>query len=70
VLALVIAGFLLLVTIAAILFRGQLQALRFVALLFMLFMLPTVFGSFYASYRDIFPDKPGPGETSLPPAGP
>jgi len=70
VLALVIAGFLVLVTFAAILFRGQLQALRFVALLFMLFMLPTVFGSFYASYRDIFPDKPGPGEASLPPASP
>jgi hypothetical protein len=69
-LALVIAGFLVLVTFAAILFRGQLQALRFVALLFMLFMLPTVFGSFYASYRDIFPDKPGPSDASLPPVSP
>jgi hypothetical protein len=70
VLALVIAGFLLLVTIAAILFRGQLQTLAFIAQLFVLSMLPAVFGSCYASYRDIFPDKPGPGAATLPPASP
>jgi hypothetical protein len=67
VLALVIGGFLLL---AAIVFLGQLRTLSFITLLFVLFMLPTVFGSCYASYRDIFPDKPGPGEASLPTAGP
>jgi len=70
VLALVIAGFLVLVTFAAILFRVQLQTLAFIAQLFVLFMLPAVFGSCYASYRDIFPDKPGPGDATLPPASP
>ena len=70
VLALVIAGFLVLVTFAAILFRVQLQTLAFIAQLFVLFMLPAVFGSCYASYRDIFPDRPGPGEAALPPASP
>jgi hypothetical protein len=70
VLALVIAGFLVLVTFAAVLFRVQLQALAFIAQLFVLLMLPAVFGSCYASYRDIFPDKPSPGEATLPPASP
>jgi len=64
--ALALAGavFLIALTVAAVVARGQVQALRFVALMFMLFTLPTVFASFYASYRDIFPDGPGPVERS------
>jgi hypothetical protein len=37
--------------------RGQPEALPFVVLLFILFWLPTLFGSFYASYRDVFPEE-------------
>jgi hypothetical protein len=49
-------------TVAAIATRGQLQALRFVGVMFSLLTMPIVFASFYASYRDIFPDGPGPVE--------
>ncbi|MGC2518928.1 MAG: BPSS1780 family membrane protein [Burkholderiales bacterium] len=65
-LALVSVAFLVLVTITAVITRGQADLLRQLALLFTLFTLPTVFGSFYASYRDIFPEGKVPAE----PAGP
>ena len=70
VLTLAVAGFFMIVTLAAIVLRGQIQALRFVALMFLLAMLPTLFASFYASYRDIFPDKPGPADPSAPQPSP
>jgi hypothetical protein len=64
--ALALAGaiFLIALTVAAVVARGEVQALRFVALMFTLLLLPTVFASFYAGYRDIFPDGPGPVEPS------
>lgn len=67
--ALVLGAVFLAAVTASILARGQVQGLNFL-LLILLLALPTVLGSFYASYRDIFPDRPGPGEASLPPAGP
>lgn len=70
VLGLALAGFLTVITLAAIVTRGEVQALRFVVLMFMLFMLPTVFASFYASYRDIFPDRSGPVDRSTGQPGP
>ena len=70
--ALALAGavFLIALTVAAIVTRGQVQALRFVGLMFTLLMLPTVFASFYAGYRDIFPEGPGPVEPSTNRPGP
>ena len=56
--------FLIGLTVAALVTQGQVQALRFVGLMITLLMLPTLFASFYASYRDIFPDGPGPVEPS------
>ena len=68
--ALASAIILLALTVAAIVTRGQVQALRFVALMFTLLLLPTVFASFYASYRDIFPDGSGPVEPPANQPGP
>ena len=70
--ALALAGavFLIALTVAAIVTRGQVQALRFVALMFTVLTLPTVLASFYASYRDIFPDGPSPIEPSTNQPGP
>ncbi len=51
------AGFLLAVAAAAVVTGGQMEALRLLALIFTLLTLPTVFGSFYAGYRDIFPES-------------
>ncbi|HXZ54832.1 MAG TPA: BPSS1780 family membrane protein [Burkholderiales bacterium] len=50
------------VTILAVLMRGRLDVLRSFALIFMLFTLPTLFASFYASYRDVFPENAVPAE--------
>lgn len=50
------AAFLMLVAAAALIARGELEVLRHVVLVFTLLILPTLFGSFYASYRDIFPE--------------
>ena len=60
--ALFLAGaiFMTAVTILAVLMRGQVQALRSFALIFTLLTLPTLFASFYASYRDIFPENAVP----------
>jgi hypothetical protein len=55
------------VTAAAIATRGQVEVLRFLGLIFTMLTLPIVFASFYASYRDIFPEPPVPAEpTSIP----
>src|SRR5713226_876594 len=58
--ALALAGlvFITAVTAAAIATRGQVEVLRFLGLIFTLLTLPIVFASFYASYRDIFPQDP------------
>jgi hypothetical protein len=59
---LALAGIVLLttVTLAAVATHGQIQTLRFLALVLTLLTLPIVFGSFYASYRDIFPENAVP----------
>ena len=41
----------------AIFSRGHADVLRYMMLLFTLLTLPTIFGSFYASYRDVFPNR-------------
>jgi hypothetical protein len=64
---LMLAGVALLTVLAmiAVLTRGRAEALRSTMLLFTVLTLPILFGSFYASYRDVFPDagrgRPGPG---------
>ncbi len=63
-LALAVAVFFVALTVAAIITHGQVQALRFIGLMFTLLMMPIVFASSYASYRDIFPDGPDPVEPS------
>ena len=57
--ALALAGiaFLMLFAVVVIATRGAVEALRLLATTFTLFLLPTVFASFYASYRDIFPEN-------------
>lgn len=50
------------VTVLAVLMKGRLEVLRSFALIFMLFTLPTLFASFYASYRDVFPENAVPAE--------
>jgi len=62
VLALAGAVFLVAVTIAAVLMQGKVQVLRSLAQILILVSLPTVFASFYASYRDIFPENAVPAE--------
>jgi hypothetical protein len=66
--ALLVAGAMLMaaVTVLAVVLRGKLDALRSFALVFSLLTLPTLFASFYASYRDIFPENAVPAE---PPSG-
>ncbi|HTF14075.1 MAG TPA: BPSS1780 family membrane protein [Burkholderiales bacterium] len=61
------AVFLVAITVAAVLMQGKVQVLRSLALLLTLLSLPTVFASFYASYRDIFPENAVPAE---PPSNP
>jgi hypothetical protein len=62
--ALFFAGalFMTAVTVLAVLMQGKLQVLRSFALIFTLLTLPTLFASFYASYRDIFPENAVPAE--------
>ena len=62
VLALAGAAFLVAVTVAAFLMQGNVQVLRSLVLILSLISLPTVFASFYASYRDIFPENTVPAE--------
>jgi len=62
--ALFLAGalFMTTVTILAVMMQGQIQVLRTLALIFTLLTLPTLFASFYASYRDVFPENAVPAE--------
>lgn len=62
--ALALAGiaFLLLFAAVVIATRGAVGTLRVLAPTFTLLSLPTVFASFYASYRDIFPENRIPEE--------
>lgn len=55
-------AFLLLFAVIVIGTRGAAETLRFLAPTFTLLSLPTVFASFYASYRDIFPENRVPEE--------
>jgi len=50
------------VAVAAFWMPGEVQVLRSFALILILVSLPTVFASFYASYRDIFPENAVPPE--------
>lgn len=68
--ALVLGALFVAAVTASILTRGQLQGLSLLLLFLVLVALPTVFASFYASYRDIFPDGPGPAEPSTNRPGP
>jgi hypothetical protein len=49
---------------------GEIQTLHFLSLILTLFALPTVFASFYASYRDIFPQDPVPADPPSNATGP
>jgi hypothetical protein len=69
-LALASLVFITAVTAAAIATRGQGEVLRFLGLIFTMLTLPTVFASFYASYRDIFPQDPVPADPPSNAAGP
>ena len=62
VLALAGAVLVVTVTVAAFWIPGDVQVLRSLALILVLVSLPTVFASFYASYRDIFPENAVPPE--------
>jgi hypothetical protein len=55
-------AFLFALAVAAALSGGRPEFLRAVMLGFTLLTLPTLFGSFYASYRDVFPDAKLPEE--------
>jgi hypothetical protein len=56
------ALFMTAVTVLAVMMEGRIQVLRTFALLVTLLTLPTLFASFYASYRDIFPENAVPAE--------
>jgi hypothetical protein len=62
--ALFLAGalFMTAVTVLAVMMQGKIQVLRSFALIFTLLTLPTLFASFYASYRDVFPENAVPAE--------
>jgi len=50
------------ITALAVAMQGKVQVLRSFALVVTLLTLPTLFASFYASYRDIFPEYTLPAE--------
>jgi hypothetical protein len=54
--------FLIVVRVLAVLAQGQESLAQSFALVLSLFALPTLFASFYASYRDIFPENAVPLE--------
>ena len=70
--ALALAGavFVVAVAVAAFWMPGEVQVVRSFSLILMLVSLPTVFASFYASYRDIFPENAVPSEPPRSPEGP
>ena len=58
--------FLAVLAMVAAITRGSADALRSMLLLFTVFSLPILFGSFYASYRDVFPEgKVAPGAAEI-----
>ena len=54
--------FLIAIKVLALQMRGNVQLVQSFALVFTLLTLPTLFASFYASYRDIFPENAVPAE--------
>jgi hypothetical protein len=54
--------FMVSIGVLAILVQGKIQMLESFALFATLLALPTLFASFYASYRDVFPENPVPPE--------
>jgi hypothetical protein len=58
------AAFLLLTLAIVVITGGLVAAMRFFGIAFTLLTLPTIFGSFYAGYRDIFPGNAGPETTA------
>ena len=50
---------------ATIVFGGKTQVMRFGMIAAVLVSMPTLFGSFFAAYRDVFPRSP-PGQTPAP----
>lgn len=56
-LLLAVAALVTLLSLIVATLRGQPEAMPFVVLLFIVFWMPTLFGSFYASYRDVFPEE-------------
>ena len=57
------AAFLLLTGAIVVVTGGLVAAMHFFGIAFTLLTLPTIFGSFYAGYRDIFPGNTGPETT-------
>jgi len=63
--ALASAGVVLSLVLSAVMHaRGNLEVLRVAVFVGALLMLPTLFGSFYAAYRDVFPPSAAPEEPS------
>ena len=58
------AAFVLLAGTATVLAGGNVDTMRLLGLTFTLLTLPTVFGSFYASYRDIFSTAANPPDAN------
>lgn len=56
------AAFLLLAGAIVVITGGLVAAMHFFGIAFTLLTLPTIFGSFYAGYRDIFPGSAKPEE--------
>jgi hypothetical protein len=68
--ALVLTAVFLATGVSATTTGGQIQTLHFLSLIFTLLALPTVFASFYASYRDVFPNDPVPADPPSNATGP
>ena len=64
VLALAGAALSVVLVTAAVMLRGHPELLRLGLIAAVLVTMPTLFGSFYAAYRDIFPHDSSPGEAS------
>jgi hypothetical protein len=64
------ALFTMAVAILAVLLQEDIQTLESFAVFVTLLAMPTLFASFYASYRDIFPDNAVPAEPPSNAAGP
>lgn len=60
------SGFMLLALAMLVLSGGQVQAVRALGLTCTLMTLPTVFASFYAGYRDVFPESVVPPAADSP----